>query len=65
MTDDAVRGVGCQRSTDDATEAADMDLVLVDRELLVALRRRARGLDRLLDQLLAVPAPGVEQAASG
>ena len=47
MTDDAVRGVGCQRSTDDATEAADMDLVLVDRELLVALRRRARGLDRL------------------
>lgn len=65
MTDDAVHGSGCLPPTDDATEPGDLDLVLVDRGLLVALRRRARGLDRLLDQLLAVPALGVEQAASG
>lgn len=65
MTDDAVREGRCPKSTDDAAEPSDVDLVLVDRELLVALRRRARGLDRLLDQLLAVPALGVEQAASG
>lgn len=65
MTDDTLGESGFPLPTDDGIEPGDPGMVLVDRELMVALRRRARGLDRLLDRLLATPDLEIDRAAMG